>query len=92
MKHLLLALLLVGCSADVTTTCPQVECAWSDAGTCSEQYASTSHDEQLDPQTFCHIHDASCVPLGTPAECVPQACHRTIADCQPTGEARMGRP
>ena len=101
-NYLLLVLVLVGCNAQVEETpeppaCPVVACGWDPGApsTClsvENTYSSRTHFEQVDELTACWIHDAVCVPRGTRAECVPDECRRSISDCQPDGEARIGRP
>ncbi len=93
----LFALLVAGCSGEVSSkpeACAPVACAWSDVGTCSAQYASTGPTLETidDGAAVCRVYEATCVPVGTPAECIPAECHRSIADCQPAGDARTGRP
>ncbi len=103
MKNLitLLVLFVAGCSATVEepgTACPSsVECAWADDNTCTAEgteYASAEPTLEVidDGAAVCRVYDATCVPAGTPKGCVPAACHRSIADCQPAGSARTGQP
>jgi hypothetical protein len=96
---LLVALLTPGCYAQTEATpdaCPAVECGWeTDTTTCRSEanaYSTQTRYEEPDALTACWIHEAVCVPKGTRAECVPDACRRTFADCQPMGDARIGRP
>jgi hypothetical protein len=80
-------------------TCPVVDCGWVDnaeTGTqsCGEPnaFASQQRFEELDDgASACWIYDSVCVPRGTRAECVPEACRRTHVTCQPTDRS-LGRP
>lgn len=102
MKYFALLLALTGCSLETETpteptpapTCPDVQCAWQ-GNTCTtadSAFGSSKRFEQVDANTACWIYDTVCVPKGTTAECIPDACRREIADCQPDGAARVGGP
>jgi hypothetical protein len=77
--------------------CPAVECAWQNADTptptCGGDaaFGSDQRFETLDDgASACWIYDTVCVPRGTRAECIPDACRRTFVTCQPA--APMGQP
>jgi hypothetical protein len=79
--------------APAPATCPAVACGWvhragtnpgTDTETCPSNsvYSSAKHYESSDAGV-CWVYTTACIPPGTLAECVPEACRRTFAECRP---------
>ncbi len=82
MKTLTLAVLFaLGCStvpdAPPPASCPVVECAWADDGSCPESatYAHESRREDFEGGS-CFYFEAVCVPAEIDPACAPESCKR----------------
>jgi hypothetical protein len=84
---LLVALLAPGCFAQTEPPTPEpAECAWTDDTYTCDPALLTHTVEALDEvDTFCWVHTYHC---GDRVD----ACQRQVYDCQPKGDARIGRP